>query len=67
MQDREHHDTLGFDAIEDSVGKSRNDCTTNLPVDACEDFGKRLYGVKGSVDFRKKFFAKTSRCPLYHA
>lgn len=58
MQDREHHNALGFDAVEDSVRKARNDCTTHLPMDACKDFWKTLYGVKGGIDFRKKFFAR---------
>lgn len=58
MQDREHRNEPGFDAVEDREGKARDNCTTNLSMNACEDLGKTRYGVKCSVDFPKKLFAK---------
>ena len=43
MQDCEYRNALGFDAVEDGVGKPRDNCTTHLPVDTREDVGKTLY------------------------
>ena len=58
VQDCEYHNALGFDAVEDSVRKPGDNCTTHLPVDTREDVRITLYGVERGADGRKKLFTK---------
>ncbi len=64
VQDCEYHNALGFDSVEDSVGKPRDNCTTHFPVDTREDVRKTLYGVKRGADGRKKLFTKAIMLPV---
>ena len=64
MQDREYHDALGFDTVENGVWKPGEDCTTHLPVDTRENLRVVLYGIEYSVYGCKKFFAKTVTLPV---
>ena len=64
MYDCEYHDALGFDAVENCVGKPRDNCTAYLSVNTREDVGATLNGIECGVDGRKKLFAKAITLPV---
>ena len=63
MYDREYHDALGFDTVENRIRKPRDNGTANLPVDTREDIWETFDGVECSVDGRKKILAKAITLP----
>jgi hypothetical protein len=63
VQDREHHNTLGLDAVEDSIRKARNDGAANLPVNPREHLWIALDGVEDGINGIQESLAKPRAFP----
>ena len=60
MQDCEHHEALGFDTVEHSIRKARNECATYFTMYARKHLRITLDCVKGRIDRGKELLTKPS-------
>ena len=64
MQHRQNDHAFGFDAVEDAIGKLREERASYLAVDLREHLRIALDGIKRGTDGSEKALAKPSRLPF---